>query len=444
MSPAVIALGILIVVLAGRYLTSRRTPGALHPSRVYSVLFTVHLGVPAILLGMDLAPSFVTAQNSDYLISALLFSVICLVAAAGGARLGTRIASKSASNVSDVYWKPRRVAVVVGLLVFASWSMKYLVVSSDAYFQLKRAAQGELQGPYYAMIRMVEQFSLFAIVVLNVYRWRVRGGDRKWVGRAAVILTLLEFLYWLPSGRKEETILTLLLPVATKHLTTGYVPSRRAVATFGIALVLFFPLSHYYRLQLEVNLSDLRVTDVAALADLATRSASTAEAASTPAEVMFGRISLVEPVAASIRLITTSTWDLLLGQSYTEGMLGLVPRVLWPSKPDLSYGNEFGQAAGYLDWRDTATSISVTFVGESFLNFGWLGFVAMFGMGAGLGLLYSRAVGSSNRAMYCVIYLIALPTLLFFGGTFAIFFGGLMKQIPFFAFLCWCLRAKRN
>jgi len=115
------------------------------------------------------------------------------------------------------------------------------------------------------------------------------------------------------------------------------------------------------------------------------------------------------------------------------------PRILWLSKPEFHYGTEFGHAAGLLYVDDWFTSVSVTFPGEAFLNFGWFGFMPFFLLGLGYGLLYNQTRMSERAQTSTLLYAITLPTILYIGGTSALYIGGLLKLIPMYALLGWIM-----
>lgn len=445
MSFILLLLGLLSIGFTTLVFLVFKDRSLLFPGKIYGLLFTAHIAVPTLLLGLGQAPRFVNLANEAYLVPSILFAWTCLLATTLGAAFAVRlrIFNSSAFENSKFDWRHDRALVAVGILLLASWVARAYVVESDGYFQLQRATQGELEGPLYAAIRMIEQFGMFANVLLVAFAWGRGTPPSQRLVRLVVLLIAIEFIYWLPSGRKEDTILSIFLPVATRSVLTGYVPPRRAVMIFLCFVALLFPLSHYYRLAIEYNLTNISADEAMSLIDMASSSAGSLEADIRPTDVVFNRISLLEPISASMRLVNQGIWPLLLGKSYVELLVTLVPRVVWPSKPEFHYGNDFGHAAGYIDFEDEATSISVTYLGEAFLNFSWLGSIVMFGIAFIFTLVYKFARGSRDRITGTVMYLLSLPSLLYLGGTFVLYFGGLLKVIPFFYVICCLIRERR-
>lgn len=63
------------------------------------------------------------------------------------------------------------------------------------------------------------------------------------------------------------------------------------------------------------------------------------------------------------------------GKSYLEALQFLVPRALWPDKPDNATGNRIGKRYGVVFIHDDLTNVAPTAMGEMYMNFGGLGVV---------------------------------------------------------------------
>jgi hypothetical protein len=248
-----------------------------------------------------------------------------------------------------------------------------------------------------------------------------------------------ELFYWLPTGRKEDIILTVVSPLIVRYLWTKRMVNWRYALLIVAGIIVLFPASHYYRLAVdlwgEAGIPfDQRIftaleaaNDNDLLGDLA------------PGQVLLGRLSLVEPVAASVRLVDEGAWSLQLGASYSSFLIGLVPRALWADKPTFSYGTEFGHRSGILDTGDDVTSISVTLFGESFLNFGVAGALVSLCIGVIFGVIY-RWFRNSRREDALFLYVASLKVVVYVGGTFTLYFLGLVKTLLICALFLVCLR----
>jgi hypothetical protein len=72
------------------------------------------------------------------------------------------------------------------------------------------------------------------------------------------------------------------------------------------------------------------------------------------------------------------------GQTYSSIPFLFIPRVLWPDKPTRHFWNRFGRTYGVIDSEDYETSVSVSYLAEAYMNFG---FTAMYLVAMFVGLL---------------------------------------------------------
>jgi hypothetical protein len=92
----------------------------------------------------------------------------------------------------------------------------------------------------------------------------------------------------------------------------------------------------------------------------------------------------VYPIGSEITSSNTLLEGEWRGLTIELGFLTLIPRGIYPSKPDLNIGNFFAQTVGYrmgiIDPRDSITNISITIPFEMVGNFGWAAGVLSFGI----------------------------------------------------------------
>lgn len=394
-------------------------------------------------LALDSGYSFANVENEEYVVEAVIFLVTVLVIFHLGVTWGSHnnvFERQLKTSKSVIDWKSKSVLVVCAVLLLIGWMTRVHVIEQDAYFQFARAIQGNLEGPFHAAIRLAELFPLHVVYILTIHASDPqRSSNRAWKLLLALMICL-ELGYWLPTGRKEETIQIFLIPMIIRYLRTRSLPSIPAAMFFLTFILILFPAAYYYRVVLQqVVLANSDISEAVPTALSVLEAGGGTEDELSPTEIVLHRLDLLEPVSASVRLITLGDWPLELGRSYAMALLAAFPRVIWPSKPDLHYGTEFGHAAGLLYIDDWITSVSVTFPGEGFLNFGCLGFVPFFPLGAGYGLLYKATRDSRWEQTSTLLYAVTLPTILYIGGTFSLYIGGLLKLLPMYALLGWLM-----
>jgi hypothetical protein len=72
------------------------------------------------------------------------------------------------------------------------------------------------------------------------------------------------------------------------------------------------------------------------------------------------------------------------GETYMGIPFMFIPRALWPDKPSRHFWNKFGRSYGVLDAEDYQTSVTVSYLAEAYMNFG---FTAMYIVSMLVGLL---------------------------------------------------------
>lgn len=432
----ILALSLLACLYSVVYLNGSYRKGDLvAPHSLYAFLTLLHFFLPGVLIGLGMAPDFSNIRNAEYVLLAIVFAFAGLIVV----QLGSNFAVSGRFSTSGVPavtssatrpWKASKIFFVTVALLIIGWATRIYVIQSGAYLQIHRVEQGELEGPFYAAIRMVEFFPLHVICLLSIRYWRPGAHLSNYWHTAFYGCVISEILYWLPSGRKEGVVLAIVLPLLIRYMRMGKLPSWRAVSIFLGFLALLFPLTYLYRVALELGGGAGGMADIsAAISEVI---GGDNDYGKTPGEIIFGRFSLLEPLSACIRIWQDGIWSPMMGTSYAFALLGLIPRFVWPGKPDLHYGNEFGYVSGIISPSDTLTSISVTFFGESYLNFGFAGLLPLLIIGFLFGIFYKNINTSKHAETWLLVYAISIPTILYVGGTFALYFGGLIKLLPFY------------
>ena len=89
-------------------------------------------------------------------------------------------------------------------------------------------------------------------------------------------------------------------------------------------------------------------------------------------DVIVTRLNYNEPLARVVDYVDFH--GPAVGQVYWNNLIGVVPRLIWPGKPQIENDSkELGHQLGLVALDDTETSIGLQVVGEAFYEFGWLG-----------------------------------------------------------------------
>ncbi|WP_223911010.1 hypothetical protein [Geobacter sp. AOG1] len=103
-------------------------------------------------------------------------------------------------------------------------------------------------------------------------------------------------------------------------------------------------------------------------------------------------------------------WD----NTISEGMLSLVPRAIYPDKPDMNMGNFFGRYLGAVDPDDYMTNMGVSIPFEFVGNYGYMAGILSFGLIGIVWTLFCVWLLSADRlathplAPLCIIFALGL------------------------------------
>jgi hypothetical protein len=148
------------------------------------------------------------------------------------------------------------------------------------------------------------------------------------------------------------------------------------------------------------------------------------------------RITIVTSVAAIVS--DTGRWvDYRYGETLVLTPISiLIPRFLWPEKPNIATGMEFAETFRLKGGMDRQTYIAISMVGDFYWNFAVPGVVVgMWLLGMGYRWYYQRyGAGGGFDPIRKSIYFTLLPTALAFEGNVAIAVGGFVKLLIIIVF----------
>ena len=146
-----------------------------------------------------------------------------------------------------------------------------------------------------------------------------------------------------------------------------------------------------------------------------------------------GAISLFERA----RQLTPTVVPFREGETLIGGLVGFIPRAIWPDKPSSSFGNVFGREFDIIGWYDETTAINVPWIVDWYWNFGDIGvIVGMLCSGLLLGLIDRLYNGVDIEPFDLAVGLSLIwPRLVIHESNWAMCFGGLPLMILFYTVL---------
>jgi hypothetical protein len=426
----VVALALVMAVVAVLHVTYRRTTGTLDYFEVLLPFTVLHfLSYPVGAYYLLENPEYLQYQSHyDYLVPAVGLAVLAYVAIAVGYHLSfPRLRPSSLIRVRMVGIKPMFFLAFLG---FLGQSAAILVSRS-------LAAQKGVSGVLSALQQLSPLF-MAAWFLAWYIAWQ---GDRHWTRRFLAPLVLVpQIIYAIygTMGGKAFTITLCGLPAIAYWYVRGRLPVRWLVTVLLLAVFVVFPLYNSFRYQDRQLDTGRRLEKTMAEAQTWNRK----EYFQRSVEAFVVRLAIVTSPAAVVRAVPR--WvEYENGRTLRLGVLSFIPRVLWPGKPILQTGHEFGRTFGLLNLVDNETLVACTLVGEMYWNFGVVG-VALWALlvGCVFRWVYRRyGEGGEHDALRKSLYIALLIQLMGYDGQQAIVLAALVKTVVLYYGAMWALES---
>ena len=419
-------------------LTEIKENNSFSPLFFISLLFFVHYALPGVYF--NIYNLYVDVQNSLYVNEALnyiIFAYLCIV-------IFSKIIypSKKISERNDrITFNEKRLLNIVIIFELIGTVCKFLIITNNLYFQVTRASRGELDGPFYALIIFFETLPIYAVLAAFIYH--LKTGSQKW--RIIFIVTfLMEFIYWLPTGRKEEVINLIIFPIFIFYLIKRTFPTLKFIVPVAVFLFFLFPLTKSFRDAIGGSIVSNQQLSVSGITDIIAENATISSDGLIDDNDNYAtikRLGIVEETAAIMKL--TNKEGFLNGKAYSVFFAAFIPRILWPEKPELNYGKEFGHLIGFISSDDDITSTSISIPSEAYWNFQYFGVIILLIVFSAAQYLFNNIASSPYQSASILLYLLFLKTFLYLGSDFVSAYTGVVKFFIIFLLVVRYLKPSR-
>ena len=337
-------------------------------------------------------------------------------------------------------WKDSNVKRIIFTLLVIGVITRLFLISNNSYFQIYRGSEYNLSGnSFLSFFMLFERLPSYALIIIFIHRFSSNVNSKFWIN-ASYALIAFELIYWFPAGRKEEIISTLMYPLIISVILLNKFPSKKIIFFSSLFIILIFPLTRFLRIGVfAIALSGGSITNVNDIINIVPEAINYgndhSQSNNEETYSNLKRISLLESMSAAARLSEEKGYK--YGESYSSILFTLIPRFLWPNKPKTTSGVEFGYQSGISGKNDTS-SISVTYLGESYYNFGFFGVFITMIVFLFMNYLYRLAYFRGNL-VFLFIFIMALKPYTYIGGELSPYFTGYLKTLimflPVFLFL---------
>ena len=292
-------------------------------------------------------------------------------------------------------------------------------------FQVERMLGGLGISP---AISLLQQFGVFFYFGWFLAWYQLWSGRLPW-RRAPFVLGPLAFgaflILFSTFGGKTTAFVILAMPALAYYEVRRRLPIRWIVVVALLAVFVIFPIYNTFRFQ-NASLETSRRVEMAV--DTA-RTWNSDQYLDASVYSFLKRLTILTSVAAIVS--DTGRWvDYRYGETLILAPIGLfIPRFLWPEKPNISIGREFGAVFRLTSAMDIETEVAPSMVGDFYWNYSVPGvIIGMLLLGMGYRWYFQKfGVGTDYAPIGKGIYIALMPNALMVEANVAIVIAGLIK-----------------
>ena len=406
----------------------------------YALQFALPIYVrePAIIL----AGGMVTYVQEDDVIACLTLSIIGVTALIAGYYACYQRKIINALPTAHLPIDPKK-ALTFGLVMGILLPV-VVRVGSSVILDVQSVTQ------FSAIIRVLLNQTIVSIAVLTgiVYSELVEAKHRLLL----LLIVLFATVQGISSGMLEDAVLPLAVFMVMRWSVTKKIPI--VIITIAISIILFLsPVKKDYRQAVWFNRTDETIGDSAyektkfwvdSAIDHWADVFNGLQSFSESTEVTASRLDLIHQFS-HIYSLTPSVVQYQNGATYSYFLVSLIPRFLWPGKPEAGSANYFYAVSYGITDEEGArrSSFGMSLLAEGFINFGWLGIIIVMALQGmvlcALQLVFGRNESKlGGQAIFVSFFVYFLNGI---GSSAEIIFGNLLQSLIFSTMLVWWARS---
>jgi len=252
-------------------------------------------------------------------------------------------------------------------LLFVVWASRYILLSTGTYYHIFRS-EFQFVNPSASIISLINNMGEVPLIAAFVIAFQAKNKRKKRIILClALVLFVIELFWYMPAGRTAEVIIVILSPLFAYIYIYKKISKLHLVISFIVVLtvLVFFRGYRYYVTADQFKVDEIRITTLPR-GILETSIKSNNDLIAPTVDRLYEAKSL-----AYLLLNYTDDYELEYGENYKEIWTVIIPRTMWPDKPNLmTHFTDYYQLIA-------AGMIPLTFLGESYINFSWFGIIIM-------------------------------------------------------------------
>ena len=302
-------------------------------------------------------------------------------------------------------WDFKKVPWVFWIVFILGFGIKILRILGGAYSYWQQNSWLQ-DNPFFSLIGILDWLSYIALIIafISYFYFKKNNDTRYYLWQKIAWGTfILEMIYALPSCNRTFVIMPIVLYFILKSYFSRITWQQIIITILG-TLIILFPfgnacrnpkiLRHYSLMEKPIENTKNSLAYIKNAGDFTFNS-------------IFSRI---DQFAVFSRIVEMDE-PLLYGKPLLNFFISLgPPRFIWPNKPIISGGGDFGHRSGLLA-PDVKSTVGVTIIGDWYMNFGLTGIIlGMFFMGILFRLIYEyfikrTGISFSGVMIYSIFWL---------------------------------------
>ena len=429
-----------------------KTFDLLEPIYIVLVLYFLYFGIRTVFILLSppyisTAPNLDTVSDMNIINLALLYTIVGIIFMIIGyySRLPAVIC-KVIPRIKFI-WNERKAIKRIYILYFIGLFIRLFIIQQGL---LVRFGVRKVPVVLVNIMQIFAQIPLYAYALYAVYFFSVKGR------RPSIILGLIilfsEVGFAFMSGWKGNFIILMFILLIAYHYGLHKIRIRSVLIPLIVVLLIVFPLVNTYRyiypiLVQKENVSILNVRGffrVTAAVLERMKEYSLMEYIAFSFGGFINRFAGIDSLSVTIKR-TPEAMNFQYGRTISWLFLWPIPRVIFPNKPNLSFGGVFG--VKYWGWPEEPWhgSAAITQIGEFYLNFHLIGIIlGMFlsGIIYRLAYLYFIKKGIVDKRISVFLYSFAFVHLLRIESNIAMAYAGLLQAVLFGLVIAWFLNVR--
>jgi hypothetical protein len=291
-----------------------------------------------------------------------------------------------------------RLFLVLFPLLALIWTARYILLSAGSYYHIYRS-EYQFASPFYSVFVQLNGYGLIIVGALFLIAFSEQREKEK-IKKAtiAIFVFIIEIFWYFPAGLREPIAMTVLAPIFAYMFINRKVP-KKAIAVLIIASFPIFAILGEYRYVVPTYFPISRISPETA-----------------PSAILEARERLKDQ---NVNIVTNLTdrlydgknfgyllmhysndYDYEFGATYKNILFAAIPRFIYPEKP------VFTTPLGRWYQLVEGGSTPITFWGESYINFSWVGIIIVsYILGLGIKMYDYLFIRKSSKPYWVYLYI---------------------------------------